>query len=124
MKLPSTVHMYCPCCIAKQAGELFERDFNNCKLQVYCEYAKIIGRSGPHAAERGGFTQCSSEVASPVQLVRPWPDHFSVGHRSVLRLQRQSEDETIGPDVPRKLAYAFLVIVPALLPADQEPDAA
>ena len=46
----------------------------------------------------------------------------------VPRLQRQSEAKTIGPGVPRKLAfalrvYAFLVIIPALLLADQEPGA-
>ena len=49
----------------------------------------------------------------------------------VLRLQRVSEDETIGPGVPRKLAFALHVRVShdrscsfAGGRADQEPDAA
>ena len=54
---------------------------------------------------------CRPAVASLVRLVRPWPDHFSGGHWSILRLQRQSEDETIGPGVPRKLAFALRVRV-------------
>ena len=37
----------------------------------------------------------------------------------VLRLQRQSEDDTQA-----HLVFAFLVIVPTLIPADQEPGAA
>ena len=46
--------------------------------------------------------------------------------RLVSRLQRQSEDKTIGPGVPRKLAFlprvrVSRIIVPAVLPADQEP---
>ena len=37
------------------------------------------------------------------------PDHFSVTGvvGLVLRLQRQSEDETTGPGVPNKLAFAL-----------------
>ena len=45
----------------------------------------------------------TSEAASPVRLVRPRPDHFSAGC--------WSEDETIGPGVPRKLVFALHVRV-------------
>ena len=44
-----------------------------------------------------------SEAASPVRLVRPRPDHFSAGC--------WTEDETIGPGVPRKLVFALHVRV-------------
>ena len=66
-----------------------------------------------------------TESASPVRLVRSWPDHFSAGRWSRAQPQRQSEDETIGQvshaSSPLQCVYAFLVIVPTLLPADQEP---
>ena len=58
------------------------------------------------------FVYVITEAALPVWLVRPWPDHFFqrvIG--LILRLQRVSEDETIGPGVPCKLAFALRVRV-------------
>ena len=75
-----------------------------------------------------------SEAASPVRLVRPRPDHFSAG-----RWSRSQTAETVwGRDnwarCPTQVClchvsavctlYMFLVIVPALLPAYQEPGTA
>ena len=64
-------------------------------------------------------------MASLVQLVWPWPDHFSA--------DRWSHSQTAGTlwrlgqvphtSSPLPCMYVFLVIVPALFPVDQEPGA-
>ena len=73
----------------------------------------------------------NSEAASPVRLARPWPDHFSATRWSRSQTAgwgtvwgwddwaRCPTQACLGPN-----AYVFLVILPALLPADQEPGAA
>ena len=52
--------------------------------------------------------ELQSEVAAPVRLGRTT---FQRVVGLVLRLQRQSEDEPIGPSVPRKLAFTLRVCV-------------
>ena len=71
-----------------------------------------------------------AEAASPVRLVWPWPDHFSAGRalvscpdcRDGLRTRRLGQVSQVNS--PLLCVYVFLVIVPALLPVDQEPGAA
>ena len=70
-------------------------------------YSYEIMDRGQMDSERNRET----EAASPVRLVRPWPDHFQRVVGLVPRLQRRSEDETIWPGVPRKLAFAVRVHV-------------
>ena len=65
------------------------------------------------------------EAASPVRLVRPWPDHFSAGCSQTAGTIGGRDDWS---RCPRKLAFTLRVRVsrifaPALLPADQEPGA-
>ena len=71
-----------------------------------------------HIYSRGGVTSPAGPALTTFQRV--------VG--LVLRLERQSEDQTIGPSVPRKLPFPLRVCISCnrsrLLLVDQEPSVA
>ena len=71
----------------------------------------IVNNTAPGNLNLPGGGGIYAEAASPVRLVRPWPDHFLADIGLVPRLQRQSEDKTIGPGVPRRLAFPLRVCV-------------
>ena len=54
-----------------------------------------------------GYSSSCTPPAEAVSLVRLVRTTFQRVVGLILRLQRQSEDETIGPGVPRKLAFAL-----------------